>query len=198
MAYHLPHCLILHIPKTGSDWVRNACQEGVAGTIREVGRWHCDLNTARAEILDQRQVLPFVGTFIRHPLTWYRSAWCYWRQTGRFPREAEAPRVETDDFSQFVQNCLVCEPEGYVTALYRRFIGRTLGEVSFIGRQECLAEDLVMMLTLAGEQIDEDALRNTPRQNVRGSQSPVEFPGFSHALAREVLLAEADIIERFY
>ena len=198
MAYWLPHCLILHIPKTGSDWVRKACQRSVQGPIREVGSWHCDLATARIELLGKQQPLPFVGTFVRHPLTWYRSAWCYWRQTGRFPREKDAPRVESEDFTQFVQNCLTCEPKGYVTSLFRRFVGHSLGEVSFIGRHENLVNDLITLLTLAGEQMDEEALRETSPRNVRGSQPASEFPGYSYALAREVLRAETEVIERFY
>lgn len=39
MACLLSNSLILHIPKTGSDWVRAACYESVEGPISEVGDW---------------------------------------------------------------------------------------------------------------------------------------------------------------
>lgn len=43
---------------------------------------------------------------VRHSLDWYRSAWLYWKETGRFPRLEEEPQVEADSFEQFVRNCI--------------------------------------------------------------------------------------------
>lgn len=183
MAYLLPRCLILHVPKTGSDWVRAACQAAVRGAIREVGSWHCDLETAKAIFEEAGEELPFVGTFVRHPLAWYRSAWCYWKETGRFPREDGTPRVECDDFRQFVENCMACEPRGYVSSLYERFTGPDPDDVNFVGRQESLVDDLVKLLHLAGEDFTEPALRETPPQNVRGSREDSVFPGWPDDLA---------------
>jgi hypothetical protein len=198
MAYLLSRSLILHVPKTGSDWVRAACQAAVRSRIREIGPWHCDLATAKKKLAILGIEMPPVGTFVRHPLTWYRSAWCYWMETGRFPREDNAPRVESDDFSEFVRNCLHVEPSGYVCSIFERFVGPTDGCVSFVGRQERLVDDLVEFLRVAGEDFDEERLRKTEPRNVRGSRPDNLFPGYSHDLAQLVLSRETRVIRRFY
>lgn len=198
MAIQLEKCVILHIPKTGSDWVRSTCNQATPVRIHEVGEWHSDLDEVREHFLAQDRPVPFLGTFVRHPLEWYRSAWVYWKETGRFPRRDSDPRVECDDFEQFVRNCQKVEPEGYVSVLIERFVGTEPGEVSCIGRQECLVSDLIRLLKLAGEEFDEDTVRNSPPRNVRGQKSGSAFPGYSHSLARDVLRHERRIIDRFY
>lgn len=197
MAYLLPNCLILHIPKTGSDWVRKACQAAVRGRIREIGEWHCDLATAKRIFEDMGKPMPLVGTFVRHPLAWYRSAWCYWKETGRFPREDGTVKVECDDFEQFVENCMACEPRGYVSTMYERFTGPVDGEADIVGRQESLVVDLIRFLELAEEEFDEPRIRGTPRQNVRGSRTESVFPGWPAGLAARVFQHERTAIQRF-
>jgi hypothetical protein len=197
MACLLPHCLILHIPKTGSDWVRAACYEAVEGPINEIGDWHCDLKTAKQNMLENGIEIPFIGTFVRNPLDWYRSAWLYWKETERFPRLEEEPKVETDNFEQFVRNCMTVNPQGYLTSLYERFTGTMPGEVSFIGKQESLVSDLVRLLKLAGENFNEERLRAVKPQNIGGTKTGIVFPGYSYSLAREVLQYESGVIERY-
>ncbi|MCH9776818.1 MAG: hypothetical protein K0U90_10330 [Planctomycetes bacterium] len=197
MAYLLPHCLILHIPKTGSDWVRAACQEAVEGPISEVGDWHCDLQTAKQILQEKGMGIPLIGTFVRHPMDWYRSAWLYWKETDRFPRLESEPKVETDDFELFVRNCMTVEPRGYVSTLYERFTGTIPGEISVIGKQENLVDDLVRLLKLAGESFDEGKLRSVKSQNVGGHKTGVRFTGYSYELARDVILHEQLVLERF-
>ncbi|QDU10750.1 hypothetical protein [Gimesia aquarii] len=197
MAYLLPHTLILHIPKTGSDWVRTACYEAVEGPITEIGDWHCDLQTAKQIILEKGIEIPLTITFVRHPLDWYRSAWMYWKETNRFPRLEEEPKVETDDFEQFVRNCMAVEPQGYLSALYERFTGINPGEISMIGKQENLVNDLVRILRLAGETFDEVKLRAVKSKNVGGTKTGVKFTGYSFALARDVVQHERRVLERY-
>ena len=197
MAYLLPNCLILHIPKTGSDWVRAACQEAVEGPISEIGEWHCDLQTAKQILLDKKLEIPVIGTFVRHPLDWYRSAWLYWRETGRFPRLEHEPRVEHEDFERFVSNCMAVEPRGYLSQLYENFCGTLPGEISVIGKQENLVNDLVRLLKLAGVAFDESKLRVVKSQNVGGKKSEVTFPGYSFALARDVIQHEQAALKRY-
>ena len=176
MACLLPNCLILHIPKTGSDWVRAACYEAVEGPSSEIGEWHCDLQTAKQILLEKGLVIPLIGTFVRHPLDWYRSAWLYWRETGRFPRLEEEPKVEADEFERFVHNCVAVESRRYLSSLYERFTGAMPGEISVIGKQENLVNDLVRLLKLAGETFDEGKLCAVKSQNVGGTKTVVRFP----------------------
>tara|TARA_R110000868_G_scaffold376770_1_gene641856 strand:+ start:7137 stop:7742 length:606 start_codon:yes stop_codon:yes gene_type:complete len=197
MAYLLPHCLILHIPKTGSDWVRAACQEAVQGPISEIGEWHCDLLTAKQILLKKGLEIPLIGTFVRHPLDWYRSAWMYWKETGRFPRLETEPKVETDEFERFVRNCITVEPRGYLSMLYERYTGTMPGEISVIGKQEYLVDDLVRILRLAGESFDEGRLRAVKSQNVGGQKTGVSFTGYSYALAQDVIQHEQHVLERY-
>ncbi|QDV48449.1 hypothetical protein [Gimesia fumaroli] len=197
MACLLPHCLILHIPKTGSDWVRAACYEAVEGPITEIGDWHCDLQTAKQIMLDKGLEIPLIGTFVRNPLDWYRSAWLYWKETERFPRQEDEPKVESEDFERFVRNCMAVEPQGYLSTLYERFTGTMPGEVSVIGKQENLVNDLVRLLKLAGEVFDERKLRTVKAQNVGGFKTDIAFPGYTYDLAREVIQFESRAIERY-
>ena len=199
MAYLLPTCLILHVPKTGSNWVRAACQASVRERrqIAEIGEWHCDLQTAGQLLTEQDRPMPFVGTFVRHPLEWYASAWCFWMEKRRFPRELDEPKVECNDFEQFIRNCMEVEPGGYVSTLYERFTGTEPGAVSFIGRQETLENDLIRLLRLAGEDFDERALRETPLRNIQASRDENVFPGYSYELARTVIRYERRAMERF-
>ncbi len=197
MAYLLPKCVILHIPKTGSDWIRAACQAGVQGPISEIGEWHCDLKTAKEILLKKEWDVPLVGTFVRHPLDWYRSAWMYWKETGRFPRLEHEPIVETDDFERFVRNCMLVEPRGYLSILYERFTGTLPGEISVIGKQENLAEDLIRLLKLAGESFDEKKLREVKTRNVGGYKTGIQFPGYTFSLAQDVIQHEQQLLRRY-
>ena len=197
MAYLLPHCLILHIPKTGSDWVRAACQEAVKGPICEIGEWHCDLQTAKQILLKKGLEIPLIGTFVRNPLDWYRSAWMYWKETGRFPRPEDAPQVETDNFECFVRNCMAVEPQGYISTLYEQFTGLIPGEISVIGKQENLVDDLIRLLKLAGEDFDEGKLRAVKSKNVAGNKTDLTFPGYSFDLTQKVIQFERCTFERY-
>lgn len=198
MAHLLANSLLLYIPKTGSDWLRKTCHLSVEGGVKEIGDWHCDLLLATKILAVQNRPLPFTGAFVRHPLEWYRSAWVYWKQTNRFPRRDDDPRVEHENFEQFVHNCMEAEPDGYVTTLYRRFIGDDFDSIPFIGRQESLADDLIRFLRLAGETFDEQKIRQVPRSNVRGSAAASEFPGYNFDLAQFVLRREKQVIQQFY
>lgn len=198
MALRLSRTAILHIPKTGSDWVRAACHAAMRTPISEIGEWHSDFSQVREILNTQREYHPIFATFIRHPLSWYRSAWAYWLQTERFPRCEDDPVVESDDFESFVTNCLRVAPDGYVTRLYKKYLGGEKASPFFVGRQESLVDDLVTLLTWAEEDFDEDILRSVPSCNVRGSDPTFRDPGYSPELRAAVLQAESRIISAFY
>jgi len=197
MALQLANLVILHVPKTGSAWTRLACFNSVAAKCREIGEWHATLAEVREQLEKQRSRTSFIGTFVRHPLAWYRSAWTYWKETGRFPRAESDAVVEDDNFEVFVRKCLEAEPHGYVSSLYRRYTGALTSGV-MVGRQEQLQEDLITFLWMANEPFDEHLLRNTPPHNVRGSRDPSMGPLYSAELRSAVLEAESEVIERHY
>jgi hypothetical protein len=80
--------------------------------------------------------------------------------------------------------------------MLRRFVGRACDEMEFIGRFESLTDDLVNALQLAGEEFDENVIRNTPPVN---QTSYDRYPAvYSDGLAERVLEVEAEAVERFY
>ncbi len=88
-------------------------------------------------------------------------------------------------------------PMGFLTKLFQCYVGPDNSWMNFVGRQERLVDDLVQALTLAGETIDEDALRNGPSRNA----TPPEFKDraiVSDELAILVEQAEHWVLETFY
>lgn len=146
----------------------------------------------------------FSFAFVRHPLGWYRSFWAYRVMLrnfsphdgrGVFPPDA----CWAADFEAFVVRCVEAHPSGWVSALYRCYLGDEGNRLDFAGRQECLTDDLVRALRLAGEAFDEDALRATPRRNKAASMP--RFAGeldLDPEVAGRVLDCERWVMKRYY
>lgn len=175
MSFCLRRAVFVHVPKTGGTWVRQVLQ--AAGlVIGQAGRDHA--TPAELFRLDHPLVTsaPLLFAFVRHPLAWYQSYWCYRMKHGWHrpsPGDADAPirtvtldaHCRADDFPTFVANCLERYPQGWVSYLYERY---TTG-CAFVGRQERLAEDLTHALLLSGARLSRKviaAVRTTPPANV--------------------------------
>jgi hypothetical protein len=79
--------------------------------------------------------------------------------------------------------------------MFEAYVGSPGSEIEFIGRQERLLDDLVTSLRQAGEQFDENAIRNLEPANV---SDRVRFPAALTHEAREALLwSERETLERF-
>ena len=118
---------------------------------------------------------------------WYCSYWAYrkiHKDWGKFRMD----RYWEDPFEQFVENLLKAHPEGLLTRMYRLYVD----DVHFVGRQENLEHDTLKALRMAGEQVDEAAVKATPPKNVSGG---VECPP---DLAARIDKAESWILETFY
>ena len=79
--------------------------------------------------------------------------------------------------------------------MYEDYVGPPEREISFIGRFECLADDLVRALTTFGIPFDESRLRGTPPINA----SPGWFSEsvWNPGLACAVAAAESRAMTRF-
>ena len=172
MATRTRRSVFYHIPKTGGTWVKVAMKEAGLQThaTRNITAAHpFNLKRAHAtpDIVRPKDVAgKFSFCFVRRPVAWYRSYWSFRSRKGaRRDEKFPADGVWSDDFDQFVNNCLDLYPSGFVSTLYQFYTGLNGERVDFIGRQEHLADDLVRSLGMAGEEFDEGALRATPKQN---------------------------------
>ena len=170
MAIHLPRSdtLILLPPKVGSTWIRAALQSANAEFI-EVGtaewRGHGDLAV-------HGRSYAFLSTFVRNPATWYRSYWAYRMERGWRPHFDLDRECHHGTFREFVRNVIVKFP-GFLTRMFERYAGPTDNPVDFVGKQERLVEDLVLLLNNRGERFDEHALRSTEARNMTSTRPPV-------------------------
>ncbi len=69
-----------------------------------------------------------------------------------------------DDFSIFMDRMMKRHP-GFLSTLFAGYVGMDAQLVDMVGRQEHLADDLVIALRRAGEEFDEASLRSSPPIN---------------------------------
>lgn len=221
MAVETDKSIFYHIPKTGGSWLRVAIRNAGLKTVRSKrfgwthpSCWHKEHSTP-SDAINTKGL--FSSCFVRHPITWHESFWCYWLLKRRkFKTRGErGKRGETNsDFLEFMHNSrdpiekcweesyegyllnvLDRFPDGYLTGLYNEFIDH----VDFIGKQENLLQDLIIALTLAGEEYDEYKLRNTKPVNVSSTRK--KFRGLcnvSSGLHNKLLCTEKGAIGEFY
>ena len=205
MAFRLPRSLFIHTPKTGGQWVV-AALECARVPITPVGAVHTTHDEISSDLLNDE--MPFTFAMIRHPLRWYQSMWAHQTDDEWEPIDAKdwfTPRwlefwadftrhCASYDFPDFVRRCLDHYPRGLVSALYDSYTSRC----DFVGKQEHLADDLIMALKRAGETFDEVRLRNAPQRNVRGGRPHrAKASQYTRGLAEAVADREREVIERF-
>lgn len=186
--------LYLHVPKTGGTWVAAALRaagvsyQALSTRLGPGSRGHANLEEARA-YTDRYTV-----AFVRHPLDVYRSLWAnsmrdYWPE-GR--QLADAP---ADDFATSADRLIALGP-GFVSKLFTEFTGPPEAPISFVGRYESLADDLVRALDAAGEPHDEAALRAVAPVNTNDYTRHEAV--YDLTLAERVARAEQESITRWY
>tara|TARA_R110000751_G_scaffold23590_7_gene65195 strand:+ start:4167 stop:4829 length:663 start_codon:yes stop_codon:yes gene_type:complete len=191
--------LFLHIPKTGGTWVKKVISKAQIETF-EHGSTHAhfpELFKYRDEMFYDKK---YVFAFVRHPLSWYQSIWVYRMKHGWSMDHPLDYNCASNDFHEFVRNCIKFKPSGWVSWMYASFIENSLGLVDFVGKQESLTDDLIYALNEAGEEFDEDIVRSAERVNAANinNMSTAEFAVYSKKLIDEVLDAENDAVSKYY
>lgn len=209
MAVMTDKAIFYHIPKTAGSWARLAIEAaGLSST--ELPCINCGPETAIRRGCcghgSHMQIIPpsdgkerFRFTFIRHPLALYQSYWAYKMHVGWKPKNDFDTTVYSEDFSVFVRNVVERYP-GWATKCFEQYVGPEASpHVHFVGRQERIRDDLIEVLTRAGESINIAAIRALPPNNVV-AQSPEwrEKCVYTPKMHGAVLQAEADAIRRFY
>lgn len=202
MAHRTEKSVFYHIARTGGIWVKQAmrasglelarcaeCRTSAHkfGLVRE----HA---TPDGTCFESKRGL-FSFCFVRRPESWYRSFWCFRSKTRYLDKKFPLDRIWDDEFERFVTNSVEKFPDGFVTELFQYYVGK----VDFVGRQEDLANDLVRVLTLVGEEFDVGALRSTRRYNVAAADE--RYGGMctlSEATRDRMLEAEKWVTDTFY
>lgn len=202
--------IFLHVPKTGGMWVRNvlhACnlvkseigyrhdpmRDVLNGrTFKKIGLNDLLGSGRPADCADiELEKLPYTFCFVRHPLKWYESYYKFmcqlnWRKWGGeynyqfWHPNSSLNGLKADSFNGFVSNVISKRP-GYVTELFGWY---TLSNISFVGKQEFLVDDLITALKNADIDFDEDFIRNFPSKNV--SKNPKQRIVWDESLRMEI------------
>jgi hypothetical protein len=186
----------LHLPKTGGTWVGDAVRAaGITTFAPDPGKDQHYSSHGHAALADVDFGKRFRVAFVRHPLGWWRSYWDDRMRRGWQADNSIDVATASGDFNEFIIKVLDHRP-GYVDELVSDFVGYPSPAVDFVGRFECLTDDLCTALTLAGECFSERALMEFPRQNVSDYTS---FPAlYRPEVAAEIAAAEHRTIERYY
>jgi hypothetical protein len=170
MTVLLPNSAFLHIPRTGGTWIREVLaganliedeivsqtpEESTEGSVRS---WH-NVPSSNAGFLSKEHIF----CFVRHPLTWYQSYWAYKAYNRSWVLDAaEKNKIDvcaSHFFREFIDNVIDTFPDGYLAHMFYFYASKA----TLIGKLENLHNDLVAMLTEAGENFRlDDILRVAP------------------------------------
>lgn len=210
MAVKTPWLILYHIPKCGGSHAKEAMRRSmphpetdygrarlVKGYISEFGlyREHATPDMVIEE--DKRGRLSIC--FVRNPITWYRSFWAFRIKTKSYDPDFPCDLLMDNNYENFINNVLDAYPNGFVTQLYKYYVGEDLSEINFIGKQETLMDDFVEALTLSGQEFDEKRLRGLKRLRVAGSDPKLDdVTRLKSATIDKIMNAEEWVFNTFY
>jgi len=205
MAFRTKRTIFYHIPKTGGQWVKKAILESTGGLERVPGKYITD-EVKSLRLLGSHQIPAtvrhdeslFSFAFVRHPLSWYRSFWA-----SRFEDSLDKPFLISwlwdKNPEEFIRNVIRKYPRGFLTKVYRYYVGKDCNRLDFVGRQEYLADDLILALKLGRENFDEDKIKKLERINIAGTKSKYRDSfKISIAVEKSLLDSERWIINNYY
>ena len=192
--------IFLHIPKTGGSWLKQAIH--AAGVqFEEFGDQHGNVKRMvdwgkKPEWLDDK----FIFTIVRHPVTWYQSRWCFRVKHGWHGEHPLDMNCGSNHFPQFVENVLKFKPDGWVSWLYRNYNENPIHPTDFVGRMEFLVDDVIKAMHLAGEDFDEQTIRDCRLTNDSGMEgkSSKYWAKYTPELFDRVMAVEQDAITKYY
>ena len=145
----------------------------------------------------------FVFTFVRHPLSWYRSHWAWKKNSGIFEEVSlwhptwQIDRLcHSETFELFVDSCLKHQPH-YLSYLFPLYTGVGERVVDFVGKQETLKADLITALTLAGETFDEDLIQDNARTPNTSDATRITKATYTEAKALHMIRSEREALELY-
>jgi hypothetical protein len=214
MAFRTNKAIYYHILKTGGTWVREAMlasTDSFKSLKRFGGRKKFGLAGAHVvpDHIEKRYDVDdlFSFAFVRNPLDWYKSFWAQRDDEGIKYRE-KADRsgnmfpldvLWARRFQRFIFKILTIYPNGFLTELYKLYVGEDGKRLDFVGRQENLRSDLITALTLAGEKFDAKKIMNLERVNVSASKDKYKNAfTLDKGLEKELLKNEKWILDTFY
>ena len=132
----------------------------------------------RRKTQQQTSKVPFCFCFVRHPVCWYESWWRYMNARAGTDWAAESDllgwhpcaaikHLGADSFEQFVRNVIQHRP-GFATELFAQY---AQPRISFIGKQENLADDLIDVLQQLNITFDEQRIREHAAINVSSREA---------------------------
>lgn len=152
MALALPHSVFFHIGRTAGYFVREAVHAMGIPNV-EVGEFHDP--PSRAPLADETQKVFFC--FVRHPLRWLRSYWAL-RTNWGWDEATRGYGLDQARFADFLEAVIERFPTGLASNTFAPFIAGC----HEVGRSECVREDLLRILKLAGERFHPDILGTMP------------------------------------
>ena len=202
----MPNSVFFHIPKTGGVWVRQAVsksgvkyiqyQPAVTNAPLGLEKWHIGPDIFKQHGKDTSL---FSFTFVRHPLTWYQSYFAYRMKNGWRTDFILDNTYQSDDFNDLVSVHLDEFPDGFVSRMYKMFLGENIDKIDYIGRQENLSNDVITAMDMAGETYDKEVFKTFPEQNTAAQDDDFKSQVvYDPAVKKRVLEVEKWTIDNFY
>ena len=206
MGFRTEKSIFYHIPKTGGIFVKEAMRHSGAEYRRAQRKyrkyhryWLKREHAIPDDVKDFDKQGLFSFAFVRKPFEWYRSFWAHRNRLGyvvvpKFPLDF----IWNDSFENFITNVLKTYPSGFLTDIYKCYVGKDGKDLDFVGRQENLREDLIKALTLAGEEFDKQVIRTLRRFNTNDIREGDEMFDIDRGVKQNLIKKEEWIIDTFY
>jgi hypothetical protein len=215
MSVQLPNSVFLHVPKCGGNWIMKCLkQQGLyKQQIRSVSRFQSfERNFMSMHCIPVDNKLPCF-TFVRHPLTWFKSYWNYKMKRGMFDLTSMLGKVNgeprfvnqfdlttgmqggKEDFNKWVRNVYATWPE-YYARMVEHF--STPCEDKNVGRQETLEADYVEILSRLEPQAKMGPIQSLKGKLINTFGSENTATEYDPEARRMVLAMGQPVIERWY
>jgi len=182
----------IHIPRTGGHWVEGAM---IGSGLKCRASTDRDLMKDPVAIHDVFPVTDYPGklvfTFIRDPIAWLRSYWCYVQGAGINPESSVESFIGNLDLESFGEKILKEHP-GMASKSFEQYIKKA-GTGLYVGHTERLEEHLQQFLSGAKELYNSQVIKNLKPMN----NSPKSFPHFSKDLTKKLRDSESWYYQQF-
>lgn len=201
--------IFYHIPKTGGVWINHVMRDlgfGCCGVSNKKTGHPFGLKREHAtyEVIDDKYKENKTSfCFVRHPIEWYKSFWRYRflsegqhkNKFGRYDFRFPIDICYDNDFEIFLNKALVLFPDGYVSQMYKYYVGENCDKVDFIGKTENIREDFISFLNKIDVSFDKNFILNKRERNITDKKINTFI---DNELEKRILKAESWTINNFY